>query len=82
MIHKKKVQSSESLRLRTLPIVRNSNKLENTKFWKLDLSQSSGEERDTSTTLGPLERANLSHWNPHMKTETDPFSETLYFLVC
>jgi hypothetical protein len=32
--------------------------------------------------LGPLERANLNHWIlPHLKTETDPVSETLCFLV-
>jgi hypothetical protein len=30
-------------------------------FWKLDLFPSSDEE--TPTLLGPLESANLNHWN-------------------
>jgi alpha-D-ribose 1-methylphosphonate 5-triphosphate diphosphatase PhnM len=35
----------------------------------------------TSTQLGPLERANLSHWTHlHLRTETDPVSETSCFL--
>jgi hypothetical protein len=34
----------------------------------------SGERRETSTLLGPLERANLNH----LKTETDTVSETLF----
>jgi hypothetical protein len=36
--------------------------LENTTFQKLDLFPSSGEGRETTTLLGPLERANLNHW--------------------
>jgi hypothetical protein len=36
--------------------------LENTTFWKLDLFLSSGEGRETSTLLGPLERSNLNQW--------------------
>jgi hypothetical protein len=52
---------SESLDLRTSSIVRNSNELENTTFRKLDLFPSSGEERETSTLLGPLERDNHNH---------------------
>jgi hypothetical protein len=47
---------SESLGLWALPIVRNSNELENTTFQKLDLFPSSGEEREDPTLLGPLER--------------------------
>jgi hypothetical protein len=34
-------------------------------FWILDLSLSCGEVRETPTLLGPIERANLSHWT-HM----------------
>jgi hypothetical protein len=36
----------------------------------------------TPTQLGPLERANLNHWigHLHLKTETDPVSETSCFL--
>jgi hypothetical protein len=46
------------------------------------------------TLLGPLERANLNHWIgpvvqgpnrvgvfPHLRTETDPVSETLCFFI-
>jgi hypothetical protein len=36
--------------------------LENTMFRKLDLFPPSDEGRDTTTLLGPLERANLNHW--------------------
>jgi hypothetical protein len=39
-----------------------SRKLENTMFRKLDPFPSSGEWEETSTQLGPLERANLNHW--------------------
>jgi hypothetical protein len=46
---------------------------------------SSGEGRDTLTLLGPLERANPIYCtgglSPHLKTATDPISETLCFLV-
>jgi hypothetical protein len=43
----------------------------------------------TPTLLGPVERANLNHWNQqssclpllHLRTETDPVSETLCPLV-
>jgi hypothetical protein len=35
----------------------------------------------TPTQLGPSDRANLNHWTPHLKTETDPASETSCFLV-
>jgi hypothetical protein len=37
--------------------------------WKLDMFPSSGEEGD-STLLGPLERANLSHWTTHVNITT------------
>jgi hypothetical protein len=50
--------TQESLGLWTLPIVR---KLQNTTFQKLDLVSSSGEWRETTSLLGPLERANLNH---------------------
>jgi hypothetical protein len=66
-------------------------------FRKPDLFPSSGEGGgETPTQLGPLEIANLSHWSlalskgpnrvgvsplPHLRTETDPVSETLCFLV-
>jgi hypothetical protein len=53
---------SESLCLKTLSIIRNSNELENTTFQRLDPFRYSGVERETSTLLGPLERANLNHW--------------------
>jgi hypothetical protein len=36
--------------------------LENTTFRKLDLFPSPGEERESPTLLGPLERADLNHW--------------------
>jgi hypothetical protein len=52
---------SESLGLRTLSLVRDSKKLENKAFQKLDLFPSSGKEREMPTLLGPLERANLNH---------------------
>jgi hypothetical protein len=45
--------------LRTLSIVRNTKKLENTAFQRLDLVPSSGEERETPTLLGPLD---LNSW--------------------
>jgi hypothetical protein len=35
-------------------------------FKKLDLFPSSGEE-ETPTLLGPLEKANLSHWTTHVR---------------
>jgi hypothetical protein len=56
----------------------------------MDLFPSLGEGVKTSTLLGPLERTNLSHWKrangegvlpPHLRTEPDPVSETLCFLV-
>jgi hypothetical protein len=34
----------------------------------------------TSTKLGPLDRANLNHSPFHLKTKTDPVSETSCFL--
>jgi hypothetical protein len=37
-------------------------KLESKTFRKLDLFPSSGEGRETTTLLGPLEIANLNHW--------------------
>jgi hypothetical protein len=39
---------------------RSSDILKKTTFRKLDLFPSSGEEGETSTLLGPLERANLT----------------------
>jgi hypothetical protein len=42
-------------------IVRNFNKLENKTLQKLDLLQSSDEEKETPTLLGVLERVNLKH---------------------
>jgi hypothetical protein len=45
----------ESLDLWALSVVPNSTYLENTTFRKLHLFPSSGEERDRSTLLGPLE---------------------------
>jgi hypothetical protein len=65
-------------------------KTKNTTFRKLDLFPSSGEGGEkTPTQLGPLERANLNHWaqlsrcllpHLHLRTETDPVSETSCFL--
>jgi hypothetical protein len=58
-------------------------------FRKLDVFPSSGEGWETRTLWGPLQRANLKHWTflkdpselvsptPHLRTETDPVSETL-----
>jgi hypothetical protein len=43
----------------------------------------SGGEK-TSTHLGPLDRANLNHWTSgaaHLRTKTDPVSETSCFLA-
>jgi hypothetical protein len=42
---------------------------------------SSGEEKETDTLLGSLERANLTSL-PHLSTEKDPVFETFCFLVC
>jgi hypothetical protein len=60
---------------------------ENTAFHKLDLFPSLG-ERETPSLLGPLETVNLNYWTqysrrlrPHLRTETDPVSETLRFLA-
>jgi hypothetical protein len=52
---------SESLVLRILCIVKNSDKLENTAFRELDLFPPSGDE--TPTLLDPLERAGLNNRN-------------------
>jgi hypothetical protein len=46
-------------------------------FRKLDLFPSSHEGREKPVLLGPLDRTNLNH----LKTETDPVSETSCFLV-
>jgi hypothetical protein len=35
--------------------------LKNTKFWKVDLFQSSGEGWETPTLLGPLGNANVNY---------------------
>jgi hypothetical protein len=51
---------SESHGLRTATIVRNCKQVEITTGRKLDLFPSSGERRETSTLLSPLERANLN----------------------
>jgi hypothetical protein len=51
--------------------------LKNTTFLKLYLLPSSGESRETPTLLGSIERAP----SRHPKTERDPVSETLCFLV-
>jgi hypothetical protein len=42
--------------------------------------------QDKPTQLGPLERASLNHWTGlfcpiHLRTETDPVSETLWSFV-
>jgi hypothetical protein len=65
-------------------------------FRKLGLFPSSGEGKETPALLGPLERANLSpdtvievspflgtqqSPSPHLKTETDPVSETFCLIV-
>jgi hypothetical protein len=52
---------TQSLGLWTLFSVRNSTELEKTTFRKLELFPSWGEGMETSTLLGPLERANLHH---------------------
>jgi hypothetical protein len=44
------------------------NELENAKFRKLDLFPSLGEERDTPTLLGPLERVNPSYGSLKFRT--------------
>jgi hypothetical protein len=53
---------SESLGLWTLSTAWNSEWLESNDS-KVDLFPSSGEEWEIPTLLGPLERANLNHWN-------------------
>jgi hypothetical protein len=53
------------------------NTIEKTTFRVLETFASSGEEKETSTLLGPLERTNLNHC---LKTETDAAPETLCFL--
>jgi hypothetical protein len=66
--------------------------LENKTFRKLDLFPSSGERRETAILLGPLgpvievsfSLTDSTEWVspcPYLKTETDPVSEKLYFLV-
>jgi hypothetical protein len=45
--------------------------LENTTFRKLDLFQSSNEERETPTLLCPVERAVLNHWTTHVEIEVN-----------
>jgi hypothetical protein len=67
-----RVQHSESLGSWTW----NSKYLEKTTFLKINLFPSSDERRETTTLLDPLGRANFNHC-----METDPFSETLYYLV-
>jgi hypothetical protein len=62
---------SKSFHFWDLSIANNSKYLENTTFRKLDLSPSSVEGKETSTLLGP---------SPHLRTETDPVSETFCFL--
>jgi hypothetical protein len=61
--HRQKSLESESHWVRGfLSIVRNSNKLENITFRKLDLFPSSCEGKETSSALlDPLEWANLNH---------------------
>jgi hypothetical protein len=44
------------------PITRNSKKLENITFRKMDLFPSSDGGRETSTPLGRFERANQNPW--------------------
>jgi hypothetical protein len=53
----------------TLFIVR-YHKKENITFWKLDLFLSSDEVGRHVLLLGPLERANLSHWTTHISITT------------
>jgi hypothetical protein len=55
------VEYSESLRLWTFSIFRDSKYVENKMFRKINLFLFSGEGREASTLLGPLERANFSH---------------------
>jgi hypothetical protein len=43
---------------------------------ELDLFPSSGKGRETTTLLGPLERANPNHWTTHVKfTDWQPASQ-------
>jgi hypothetical protein len=53
---------SESQDLWASSIIQNAKYLENIMFWESDLFASSGEGRETPALLGPLEKANLSHW--------------------
>jgi hypothetical protein len=46
----------------TFSIVRYSGKIEDMMFRELDLFPSSGKGEETSTQLGPLERANPNQW--------------------
>jgi hypothetical protein len=60
----------------------------NQNYWVFGLSPLSGILRNrkhdvlekTPTQLSPLDRANFNHWTTHLRTETDPVSETLCFL--
>jgi hypothetical protein len=57
------VNDSELLSFRTLFIFWNSKLLERQSFGNWICCPSSGEERKTTTLLGPLERANLNRWS-------------------
>jgi hypothetical protein len=66
--------------------------IKNTPFRKLNLFPFLGEGWETLSLLGPLEGTNLNHWTMvqqikylhprHLRTETDPASETLCSLEC
>jgi hypothetical protein len=60
----------------TLPIVQNSNKLENAMFRNLDLFPSSGEETEKPILFGSLERAILSY------RETEKYHENSHLVQC
>jgi hypothetical protein len=61
-----------------------SSRILNMTFRKLDLFPSPGEKVEVPTLLGPLERANINHWNhlppPHLRMETDTFPKRCVFL--
>jgi hypothetical protein len=55
----------KSLDLWASSVVRNSDQLGNATFRKQEVFPPSGEEREATSLLGPLERPNPSHWSGH-----------------
>jgi hypothetical protein len=64
----------------TSAIVRYSKELERNQFWKLDQFLPSGDGGDTF--LGPIERANLSHWTDCVQSQSQSYVMTDGQSVC